>query len=68
MFYQDEAPARRAGRDWYINSRQKTAPNPPLDARNILRPETVESLFIAYRITGDPIYREWVRGAACFAS
>lgn len=22
------------------------------------RPETVESLFIAYRLTGDPIYRE----------
>ena len=30
-----------------------------IDARNILRPETVESLFLAYRITGDPIYREW---------
>lgn len=65
MFHQDEALARKTGRDWYINSREKTAPHPPLDARNILRPETVESLFIAYRITGDPIYREWVR--CCFA-
>lgn len=33
--------------------------NPLIDARNILRPETVESLFIAYQQSGDPIYREW---------
>jgi endoplasmic reticulum Man9GlcNAc2 1,2-alpha-mannosidase len=26
---------------------------------NIQRPETVESLFILYRLTGDPKYREW---------
>jgi len=25
----------------------------------ILRPETAESLFILYKLTGDPIYREW---------
>mmetsp|Transcript_12847 Transcript_12847/g.30040 ORF Transcript_12847/g.30040 Transcript_12847/m.30040 type:complete len:614 (-) Transcript_12847:356-2197(-) len=25
----------------------------------ILRPETVESLFVLYHLTGDPIYREW---------
>ena len=25
----------------------------------ILRPETVESLFILHQLTGDPIYREW---------
>lgn len=31
----------------------------PLDAHNLLRPETVESLFIMWRITKDPIYREW---------
>ena len=24
----------------------------------MLRPETVESLFLAYRLTGDPIFRE----------
>ncbi|KAF8416181.1 glycoside hydrolase [Tirmania nivea] len=29
------------------------------DARWMLRPETVESYFYAYRITGDPIYQEW---------
>ncbi|KAI9604596.1 hypothetical protein KEM48_002349 [Puccinia striiformis f. sp. tritici PST-130] len=33
--------------------------SPPLDARNILRPETVESLFFGWRTTKDPIYREW---------
>lgn len=29
------------------------------DAHNLLRPETVESLFVLYRVTGDPIYQEW---------
>ncbi|KZT73425.1 glycoside hydrolase family 47 protein [Daedalea quercina L-15889] len=43
--------------DWYIKGAEpgKT----PYDARYILRPETVESLFIAWRLTGDPQYREW---------
>jgi len=31
----------------------------PLDAHNLQRPETVESLFFMWRITKDPIYREW---------
>lgn len=31
----------------------------PRDGHNLLRPETVESLFILYRITGKQIYREW---------
>ncbi|XP_028764359.1 mannosyl-oligosaccharide 1,2-alpha-mannosidase MNS3 [Neltuma alba] len=31
----------------------------PADRHNLLRPETVESLFVLYRITGDPKYREW---------
>jgi len=31
----------------------------PADAHNLLRPETVESLFVMSRVTGDPIYREW---------
>lgn len=30
-----------------------------MDARNILRPETLESLYIAFHLSGDPIYREW---------
>lgn len=29
------------------------------DAHNLQRPETVESLFMMWRITNDPIYREW---------
>lgn len=50
--------------DWYIKqappSTQLGAKTVPLiDARNILRPETIESLFVAFRLTGDPIYREW---------
>ena len=31
----------------------------PYDARYILRPETVESLFLAYRLTGDEKYRRY---------
>ncbi|KAL3684934.1 hypothetical protein R1sor_002956 [Riccia sorocarpa] len=31
----------------------------PLDRHNLLRPETVESLFVLYRVTGDIKYREW---------
>jgi len=31
----------------------------PLDAHNLLRPETVESLFVLWRVTGDVKYREW---------
>ncbi|KAF2706131.1 glycoside hydrolase family 47 protein [Pleomassaria siparia CBS 279.74] len=31
----------------------------PLDAHNLQRPETVESLFLMWRITKDPLYREW---------
>ncbi len=31
----------------------------PLDAHNLQRPETVESLFMMWRVTKDPIYREW---------
>ncbi|GAA5975567.1 hypothetical protein JCM21900_002348 [Sporobolomyces salmonicolor] len=58
-FHRTAAAARKEGRDWFINSRARAAPNPPIDARNILRPETVESLFVGWRLTGDPIYREW---------
>lgn len=31
----------------------------PLDRHNLQRPETVESLFYMWRITGDVMYREW---------
>lgn len=42
-------------RDWKIPGYRRG--DPPLDARNILRPETVESLFLGWRATHDPIYR-----------
>lgn len=31
----------------------------PPDAHNLQRPETVESLFLMFRVTNDPIYRKW---------
>jgi mannosyl-oligosaccharide alpha-1,2-mannosidase len=40
--------------DWYIKPGKDL-----IDARNILRPETVESLFLAYRATGLQKYRDW---------
>ncbi|KAG8987152.1 mannosyl-oligosaccharide alpha-1,2-mannosidase [Tulasnella sp. JGI-2019a] len=44
-------------REWYIKG--NTRGDDLLDARYILRPETVESLFIAYRLSGDSKYRDW---------
>ena len=50
------------------NTRFKEVPDEPLyqdfdihpnDGHNLLRPETVESLFVMYRITGKRKYREW---------
>ncbi|CAH7687590.1 family 47 glycoside hydrolase, partial [Phakopsora pachyrhizi] len=53
----NQAYFKSKGRDWFISHYNPNSP--PLDARNILRPETVESLFLGWRTTGDPIYREW---------
>ncbi|ODV96893.1 hypothetical protein PACTADRAFT_21660, partial [Pachysolen tannophilus NRRL Y-2460] len=39
-----------AKKDFYIK---------PLDKHNLQRPETVESLYYLYKITKDPMYREW---------
>ncbi|KAJ6613317.1 glycoside hydrolase family 47 protein [Mycena sp. CBHHK59/15] len=46
--------------DWYIKGAH-TKPNelPPYDSRYILRPETIESLFLAFRLTGNEKYRNW---------
>ncbi|TFK38755.1 glycoside hydrolase [Crucibulum laeve] len=53
---QDEYGAG-AKKDWYIKGSGQV--NPSYDARYILRPETVESLFIAFRLTGDKRYRDY---------
>ncbi|KAJ3289693.1 mannosyl-oligosaccharide alpha-1,2-mannosidase [Borealophlyctis nickersoniae] len=44
------ATSRKPQEDFYIDI---------TDGHNLLRPETVESLFILYRITGNLKYREW---------
>ncbi|KAL6307730.1 glycoside hydrolase [Sparassis latifolia] len=54
----DHIPESNAPEDWYIKGARPDGPN-SYDARYILRPETVESLFIAFRLTGDPKYREY---------
>lgn len=44
----------------YFNENEGTASDmiiKPLDAHNLQRPETVESLFLMWRITKDPTYR-----------
>ncbi|KAF8155035.1 glycoside hydrolase [Mycena galopus ATCC 62051] len=45
--------------DWYIKDAKPPGEPPVYDARYILRPETVESLFIAWRLTGHPKFREY---------
>lgn len=52
-----EQSERHYQREWSIPKYNRDFPS--LDARNILRPETVESLFFAWRSTKDPIYRQW---------
>ncbi|CAL1694822.1 unnamed protein product [Somion occarium] len=54
-----------AAQDWYIKG-ARPGEFPPYDARYILRPETVESLFIAFRLTGNRLYRDY--GWAIFES
>ncbi|KAF8337707.1 glycoside hydrolase family 47 protein [Amanita rubescens] len=51
--------------DWYIKGSYRITrggtrtKGTTYDSRYILRPETVESLFLAYRLTGEEKYREW---------
>ncbi|KAI0045662.1 glycoside hydrolase family 47 protein [Auriscalpium vulgare] len=55
----DKIPDFQVPTDWYIKG-ARPEPNvlPPYDARYMLRPETVESLFYAFRLTGNKRYRE----------
>ncbi len=50
-------PMPRSSND--LNSWKKDFIIKPLDAHNLQRPETVESLFLMFRVTNDPIYRRW---------
>ncbi|KAI8967118.1 glycoside hydrolase [Mycotypha africana] len=49
----------------YFNNKKESQKDDPdmeihvRDRHNLLRPETVESLFLLYRLTGDNKYREW---------
>ncbi|KAJ7675805.1 glycoside hydrolase [Mycena polygramma] len=46
--------------DWYIKGAHiKPGELPPYDSRYMLRPETIESLFLAWRLTGNEKYRTW---------
>ncbi|KAJ6585005.1 glycoside hydrolase [Mycena capillaripes] len=46
--------------DWYIKGAHLNPGElPPYDSRYMLRPETVESLFLAWRLTGNEKYRNW---------
>ncbi|KAL0954028.1 hypothetical protein HGRIS_005182 [Hohenbuehelia grisea] len=56
MFHTSPPPAGE--RDWYIKNSRKGGPS-GYDARYMLRPETVESIFLAWRLTGDAKYREY---------
>eukprot|EP00457_Paulinella_chromatophora_P006155 gb/GEZN01006173.1/.p1 GENE.gb/GEZN01006173.1/~~gb/GEZN01006173.1/.p1 ORF type:complete len:544 (+),score=64.16 gb/GEZN01006173.1/:38-1669(+) len=47
---QQESEAKDSAQDLYVK---------PADAHNLLRPETIESFCMLYRITGKQKYREW---------
>ncbi|KAJ7115276.1 glycoside hydrolase [Mycena epipterygia] len=58
---QFQPSAEQPNRDWHIKGSRPGGPA-TYDARYMLRPETVESLFIAWRLTGDVRYREYAWG------
>ncbi|KAF8798349.1 glycoside hydrolase family 47 protein [Phlegmacium glaucopus] len=58
FYTKDDKERPITNRDWYIKN-NRVPGHPSYDARYILRPETIESLFIAYRLTGDNRYREY---------
>ncbi|XP_032162047.1 endoplasmic reticulum mannosyl-oligosaccharide 1,2-alpha-mannosidase-like isoform X1 [Mustela erminea] len=43
----------------YPQNDRKDVQVKPADRHNLLRPETVESLFYLHRLTGDPKYQDW---------
>ncbi|CAK5278940.1 unnamed protein product, partial [Mycena citricolor] len=45
-------------REWYIRDWTRNSRNPVYDARYMLRPEISESVFLAWRLTGDQKYRD----------
>ncbi|KAF7338960.1 alpha-1,2-Mannosidase [Mycena venus] len=51
-------PPKEGERDWYIKGANKEG-SPPYDARYMLRPEISESVFLAWRLTGDARYRSY---------
>lgn len=67
VFFETAERMLQPNPDWKSRPRSKKAPKDwkpdyiikPADAHNLQRPETVESLFMMWRITEDPIYREW---------
>ncbi|EJU02677.1 hypothetical protein DACRYDRAFT_21697 [Dacryopinax primogenitus] len=56
MFHDASSPMAKR-KDWYIKHNKDGSAI--LDGRYILRPETIESLFLAFRLTGDIKYRAW---------
>ncbi|XP_010544166.1 PREDICTED: mannosyl-oligosaccharide 1,2-alpha-mannosidase MNS1 [Tarenaya hassleriana] len=54
-FYQS-TPTKLAGENYFFNSGQDMSVG---TSWNILRPETVESLFYLWRFTGNKTYQEW---------
>ncbi|GER53688.1 Mannosyl-oligosaccharide 1,2-alpha-mannosidase [Striga asiatica] len=54
-FYQS-TPTKLAGENYFFNSGQDMSVG---TSWNILRPETIESLFYLWRLTGNKTYKEW---------
>ncbi|KAJ7615253.1 glycoside hydrolase family 47 protein [Mycena polygramma] len=58
---QFQPSADQPDRDWYIKGSRPGGPA-SYDAKYMLRPETVESLFLAWRLTGNKRYRDYAWG------
>ncbi|KAJ7088429.1 glycoside hydrolase family 47 protein [Mycena belliarum] len=58
---QFQQAAEQPNRDWHIKGSRPGGPA-TYDARYMLRPETIESLFLAWRLTGDARYRAYSWG------
>ncbi|KAK0217773.1 glycoside hydrolase [Armillaria fumosa] len=58
VMFQTTEEKGESDRDWFIKNSKKGGPS-SYDARYMLRPETVESLFIAWRLTGHVKYRQY---------
>lgn len=53
-----ERSATGVAAEWYVFRDGHDMSPGPGGSFNILRPETIESIFVLHQLTGDPVYRQ----------